>query len=293
MSADRNYDDVAAFSRTGAAGEVIFLEGDKGTDLFLVQEGRIELICGPHAAPAGIVEVGDIFGEWSFFEQQPRDVTARALTDFRIIKLDRPALDRITVRSARDCGVDAAETGAPAARPAALRRRRGVDGDARRASAHHPRSPGADDGPEPDRVGTGGPDDGAQPDRWRSTADLSPSRTPGGPGPGPASGTGPRLIAARSGKTFSLTRAEMIVGRADRATGKVPDVDLTDLDVERTLSRRHAKIVKRSASFFVCEEVSSRNGTFVNGQRLTTGAEVELHEGDEVLFGLVKTHFKQ
>ena len=92
---------------------------------------------------------------------------------------------------------------------------------------------------------------------------------------------------------FALTGGEMIVGRADRATGKVPDVDLTDLDVERTLSRKHAKIVKRNTAFFVCEEVSSRNGTFVNGQRLTRGSEVELHDGDEVLFGLVKTHFKQ
>ena len=99
MSAERNYDDLAAFTRAGSAGEVIFQQGDAGTDLFIVQDGRIELLYGPPNTVVGHAEAGDVFGEWSFFEHQPRDLTARALSDFRVIRLDRAAFDRITAQA--------------------------------------------------------------------------------------------------------------------------------------------------------------------------------------------------
>ena len=76
-AADRKLDNVASFTRSGAAGDVIFSEGDSGAELFIVQAGRIELRRG--ASPVGVIDPGGVFGEWSFFEDQPRDVTARAL----------------------------------------------------------------------------------------------------------------------------------------------------------------------------------------------------------------------
>lgn len=100
----------------------------------------------------------------------------------------------------------------------------------------------------------------------------------------------PVLIEAVSGTEFSLAGlAEATVGRPDRASGFVPEVDLTKLDVDRTLSRRHARLVRRGTAWFVREEAGTRNGTFVNGTRITTGTEVELQDGDAVQFGFVKT----
>lgn len=50
---------------------------------------------------------------------------------------------------------------------------------------------------------------------------------------------------------------------------------------EQTVSRRHARIRRRGASYFV-EDLHSRNGTFVSGERLAPGAWHVLAEGDEL-----------
>ena len=98
---------------------------------------------------------------------------------------------------------------------------------------------------------------------------------------------------AASGQQFPLSdRGELFVGRTDRATGFTPGVDLTPLDDKRTLSRRHAKIAEHDGRFYLWEETATRNGTFVNGSRISTGSEVELKDGDKVKFGLVETVFR-
>jgi hypothetical protein len=250
VAADRNYDDVAAFTRTGAAGEVIFLEDDKSTELYVVQDGRIELVRGPEAAVVGVAEAGDIFGEWSFFERQPRDFTARALTDFKVIRLDQDAFDRISAE-------------APEVTAWMLRKL------ARRL---HERLPSG---------------------RPAAAVRAPAAAAPAAPAPSAAPPAGDAiLVEESSGTKFTLSEPETLIGRVDRSTGHQPEVDLTPLDTERTLSRRHAKIVRREAAYFVREDTASRNGTFVNSRRLTAGHEVELHDGDEVRFGLVKTIFR-
>lgn len=37
--------------------------------------------------------------------------------------------------------------------------------------------------------------------------------------------------------------------------------------------------------------MGTRNGTFVNGERIKTGVEVKLNDGDRLRFGLVETVF--
>lgn len=101
------------------------------------------------------------------------------------------------------------------------------------------------------------------------------------------------LVEAESRKTFALSAGgESTIGRADRVTGFSPDIDLTLLDEERTLSRRHAKIVRKDRDYFVREEVGTFNGTFVNGQRVQTGVDVRLTAGDRVRFGTIETIFE-
>jgi hypothetical protein len=105
--------------------------------------------------------------------------------------------------------------------------------------------------------------------------------------------TKPRLVHA-SGDEFPLpaSDAEAVVGRADPVKGFKPDVVLSSLDAQRSLSRRHAKIVREGDEFFVVEEPGVRNGTFVNGKAVKTGQKTKIEDGDEVAFGLIKTVFR-
>lgn len=102
-----------------------------------------------------------------------------------------------------------------------------------------------------------------------------------------------RLVADGGVEEFYLNRdAETLVGRIDPVTGIRPDVDLTNLDGQRSVSRRHAKIVRAESEFQVVEEIGTMNGTFVNGKRIATGSPTPLKDGDRLRFGLVDLTFR-
>src|SRR3990172_60970 len=100
------------------------------------------------------------------------------------------------------------------------------------------------------------------------------------------------LVSMMSGKTFPITKNESYIGRIDRVTGAVPDIDLSDEDPKRFISRRHAKIVKdENESFSLVEEIGTVNGTFLNNQRLATGTAVSLKNGDTLTFANITLTF--
>ena len=102
-----------------------------------------------------------------------------------------------------------------------------------------------------------------------------------------------RLVHEDTGIEFFLSSgSESTVGRQDPVTGIEPDVDLTEVDTQRSTSRRHAKIQRRGSRFFLSEEIGTTNGTFVNRVRLDTGVPAEFQVGDEVQFGLVRLAFR-
>jgi DNA-binding CsgD family transcriptional regulator len=72
-----------------------------------------------------------------------------------------------------------------------------------------------------------------------------------------------------------LDPGEYVVGRTRGATIIIKDL---------TLSRRHARLIRANTSLIV-EDLDSRNGTFVNGERVTKQS-VALH--DEIRFGGVE-----
>ncbi len=91
---------------------------------------------------------------------------------------------------------------------------------------------------------------------------------------------------------YPVKESETLVGRFDPVTQLKPDIDLTDLDLKRSVSRQHARILKSDRGYEVIEEVGALNGTFVNGTRLTSGQSHPINDGDEILFGSVSVTFK-
>jgi hypothetical protein len=116
-------------------------------------------------------------------------------------------------------------------------------------------------------------------------------------GSGAAPDPNARLVEISSGITFPTfplaDSRDTTVGRIDPVTGIHPDVDLTPVDGKRSISRRHARIRRRSdGSYGVIEDVGTMNGTFVNGVRLVAGRLVPVVSGDSVVFGTIQCRFE-
>jgi CRP-like cAMP-binding protein len=96
------------------------------------------------------------------------------------------------------------------------------------------------------------------------------------------------LFHENSGALFVLhNEGDTSIGRHDPVTGVTPDIDLTDMDTERTVSRRHATIHTADKTLTVTETNASTNGTFVNGDRLDPFAPRTIVDGDVVQLALV------
>jgi len=63
------------------AGEAIYFEGEPAQSLFVVGEGKLEVLKTDHGAEHSLAELntGDFFGDLSFIDMQTRSATVRAL----------------------------------------------------------------------------------------------------------------------------------------------------------------------------------------------------------------------
>ena len=85
-------------SRAYQEGEVLFVEGDIGRALFVLESGRVELTRrDPSGEPRRIYTVmpGDFFGEMALLEQLPRSASATASERSQLHLLYRTKLDSI------------------------------------------------------------------------------------------------------------------------------------------------------------------------------------------------------
>jgi CRP/FNR family transcriptional regulator, cyclic AMP receptor protein len=65
------------------AGEVIFKEGDQGTEFFVIQSGKVDIQLGNRLL--GTLGDHDIFGEMALIDPAPRSATAIAKTDAKLV----------------------------------------------------------------------------------------------------------------------------------------------------------------------------------------------------------------
>jgi pSer/pThr/pTyr-binding forkhead associated (FHA) protein len=100
----------------------------------------------------------------------------------------------------------------------------------------------------------------------------------------------PKLIA-NDGSQLVVQGEEVSVGRRDGGSEPV-DLDLGALERGRTVSRRHARIIRLRSGWTLRVEPSVTNETKVAGRVLKAGEEAPLTDGDEILLGAVTLTFR-
>lgn len=84
---------------------------------------------------------------------------------------------------------------------------------------------------------------------------------------------------------FVPRQTELVIGRADRASGWTPDIDLTPHGGTGAsgVSRRHAKLLWDGEWFI--QDLNSANGTLVNQHAVPAGQSVALSNGAIIQIG--------
>ena len=100
------------------------------------------------------------------------------------------------------------------------------------------------------------------------------------------------FVSVHTGNVFPVFKSDSLIGRYDSVTGMGPEIDLTNEDQSRNISRRHARIVVKDGKHFIAEEIGTMNGTFLNGQKLANGVLTPLKDGDALTLCRLELNFK-
>src|SRR5215213_8423135 len=242
-------DPVKSNTISFSAGERIFAQGDLGTEMFIIQEGEVTIVkhIGGESHTLSRVEKGDFFGEMALLEALPRTADAVAVTEVKVVAINGSRFDEMLRKNPE----------------VAVRIIRKYSKRLREANTLLEKLVGRD----------------VDVDHMAMDATIvAPAEK----------ATRHRLVDVATGTAFFFSSGdETTIGRADPVTGILPDIDLTPVDNNRSVSRRHAKIIRSGDEYLVLEEVGTVNGTYVNDQRIPTGVPVTMHNGDLVKIGLI------
>ncbi|MEP6485601.1 MAG: cyclic nucleotide-binding domain-containing protein [Rudaea sp.] len=251
-------------------GTDVFKEGDIGGEMYIVETGLVELVDrdGDTVAKIG---PGEFFGE-AAIDGKPHASGAVGIGKTRLLRIERGAFSdvakqnpEIAVRVLKQVVARYLQKSAAAQKP-------------KPAKVEQAK-------PEPAKSEAPKPEIAKKPE---------PVAAPAPPAPPPVPVSPPKqkalaLRAAGSEQAIALDVSlnEFLIGRPDPASGIDPEVDLGPFDANRTLSRRHAKILREGSLYFLREENGVANGTFLNGERIQTGNKVPIKPGDKLRFGLI------
>ena len=90
-------------------------------------------------------------------------------------------------------------------------------------------------------------------------------------------------LVGNQGVILMLGHPPIRIGRSSR--GHRPDIDLSELDTERTASRHHASILLEGEVYQLVARPTT-NGTLLNGRSLEPEVPHPLHDGDQIQFGI-------
>jgi CRP-like cAMP-binding protein len=255
MAADKN--PFAKFLKRFPGGQVLFQEGDKGEDMYIIQSGRVAIkkrVEGGVTTLA-VLEKGDFFGEMAILERQPRSASAEMLEDGDLIVISGEIFGdmiksnpEIAVRMLRKQSIRLRET----------------NRQLEEVLKGHPAAPVNREAPPPEPVA--------------SRTLQAEARA--------------YFISPSTGNVFPVFGDESLIGRFDSVTGMRPEIDLTNEDQSRNISRRHARLVIKDGKHFVAEEIGTMNGTYLNGKKLANGVLTPIGDGDELTLCRLVLNFK-
>jgi CRP/FNR family transcriptional regulator, cyclic AMP receptor protein len=86
------------------AGDIVFSQGEKGSSMYIVQSGGVQIYLpstGKDAPPVTLKDLhsGEYFGELAIFDDKPRSASVRALIDTVLLELTREELGEHLGRS--------------------------------------------------------------------------------------------------------------------------------------------------------------------------------------------------
>jgi len=284
------------------SGDLVFKEGDPGTEMYIIQSGAVEIFNeGPRGRVSlAVMEKGDFFGEMALLDGEPHLASAQALEDVELIEINSTLFDRmikanaeIAVRMLRKLSIRLREANSKhermmASAPAA----KAAQGPAPEEPVTRTPAPAPElrEAPPPGAVHTR---DGAE-----AHAQPQPAKPPAAPthavGPAPiAEGSHVVLLSEDGRDNYPIRSPKAVIGRFDPVTGLKPEVDLSSADINRSISRQHARLSLEGGIYYLCEEPGALNGTFINGRKLITGKPTKLKDGDLVTLGMVKLVFRE
>ena len=252
MSAEK--DSFARFLKHYPKGTTLFAEGDEGEELYIIRSGKVAIKKRvPHGEiVVAMLEKGDFFGEMALLERIPRTASAEMTEDGSMIVLGSQDFDEmlrnipeLAVRMLRKYSQRLRETTKQIEELAAKAEGIVAAAPATGSTIERP----AEEASKP-----------AAPQQAEALA---------------------YFISKASGNVFPVFKHDSLIGRYDSVTGQTPEVDLTNEDSSRNISRRHARIVVKEGKPFVAEEIGTMNGTYLNGQKIPTGVLTPIKDGDE------------
>jgi len=92
------------YLRSYHEGEVIFVEGEPGAGMYIIESGKVRICLGPYTDEEheiALLEPGDFFGELALIDDHPRSATAVALSSTRLVGFFRADLSTIINRTPR------------------------------------------------------------------------------------------------------------------------------------------------------------------------------------------------
>ncbi len=241
------------------AGSAIVNEGEAASALFIIESGKV-IVQRADAPGVVLAELGpgDFFGEMSILQEQPHAASVFAKVAVRALRVDVAAFHGMLAENIEI---------------AVLLMRRLVvrlkSSEQRRVELEMQIS----------RLGVA-----PAPATPPPPSDAITERLP----TAPVASSGYALRTAEGLIPLAAGSEDYVVGRPDPATGAVPEVNLGPLDVARSLSRKHARLMIEDGQLLLREEPGVGNGTWVNGGKLMPDETVLIKVGDMLRFGAVE-----
>ena len=241
-------------------GATIFEQGQSGQTMFIIHSGRVRLTrdIGGQREDLGLLEKGDFFGEMSVLEDIKRTASAIAEEDCELIEIDKEGFTKL-LKSNVEIPIRMIRKYALKLEDMnrkfeyVLQNKREYDKGIREIISQ------------------------LKGNKEEAKSDQSSIGY---------------LLSQDEKYKFSISNDSTLIGRVDPVTNIVPDIDLTSIDIGRTVSRRHARLTYVNDKLYLVEEIGVTNGTFLNGTRLNPGELKEIKDGDKVGLGKTELTFK-